>query len=375
MPDRFNNELLLGLIQTIHETALCPTEWTGVVADIVQATGSTGGCLLSFEGANESRLSLHVSGLNRTLLCQPAHLEALYRASMPLAPGSKIVLSFRRQGNLPWWHALRDCFGDEGEVVLVMLAKEGRRRIVLLLFFDQGNDRHFASCEEITTRILPHLQMAIAMQRERSRDQDRMTQLEEIFANSNTPAAVVTQDLHVLFSNPRFERLFSLRAQQFSLTEGRLELKDEALSRKLSLLMTRACGNIRDNPLSWVRDVSTGQSWLIAVHRLKNSQEPASRSNSLFRDRETHYLLTVCDLTDGLSTSPHDISVLFGLTPVEADLVFALANGNSPAEIARCRGVSKNTVHNQLASAMSRIGVRRQSQLTSLLSTVDCIMT
>ncbi len=369
----FNDRMLLSLIQAIHETTLSPGDWTGVVSDIVETIGASGGGLISFEGANENKLNLYLSGLNRAALTRAEHLNALYKECLPLAPGSRIVLSFRRNGNLPYWDALRDCFGDEGEVVLILLAKEARRRVVLLLFFDQGNEKRFASSDDFTMKIVPHMQMAIAMHRLHSRDASRIASLEEAFSNSTAPTAIVTQALQVIHVNARFARLFNAADAQIRLREGALELKDPALSSRLATLMAQARKNGRDNHFTWVKSESFNQSWIISLHRLQSSRDFSNPACTLFPEPETQFLLIVCDLGETLSTPPHTIGLLFGLTPTEADLVFALANGDSPADIARRRGVSKNTVHNQLASAMSRIGVHRQNQLTSLLATVNCL--
>ncbi|MCB2129746.1 MAG: helix-turn-helix transcriptional regulator [Rhodobacteraceae bacterium] len=53
----------------------------------------------------------------------------------------------------------------------------------------------------------------------------------------------------------------------------------------------------------------------------------------------------------------------FGLTPHEAATSLALTEGKSPTDIAEARDVSIHTVRNQLKSAMTKLGVHRQSDL------------
>ncbi len=59
-----------------------------------------------------------------------------------------------------------------------------------------------------------------------------------------------------------------------------------------------------------------------------------------------------------------------GLTPAEARVALALANGRTLAEIAESRGVSIHTVRNQSKSAIAKSGVRRQAQLVRLVADV-----
>lgn len=70
--------------------------------------------------------------------------------------------------------------------------------------------------------------------------------------------------------------------------------------------------------------------------------------------------------------APHDMVALLrerlGVTPAEAEIVLALAEGVTPAEIAERRGVSLLTVRGQIKSAMSKAEVRRQSGLVRVVA-------
>ncbi|MBL4810859.1 MAG: helix-turn-helix transcriptional regulator [Rhodobacteraceae bacterium] len=62
----------------------------------------------------------------------------------------------------------------------------------------------------------------------------------------------------------------------------------------------------------------------------------------------------------------------FDLTPAEAEVMRALAEGHSPAEIARARARSIETIRAQLKTVMSKTETRSQSELVRLtLSTMD----
>ena len=63
----------------------------------------------------------------------------------------------------------------------------------------------------------------------------------------------------------------------------------------------------------------------------------------------------------------------YGLSKAETDVLSALAEGLSIAETAATRNVSTETVRSQTKSAMSKCGVRRQSELVRLFTTLSAV--
>lgn len=61
----------------------------------------------------------------------------------------------------------------------------------------------------------------------------------------------------------------------------------------------------------------------------------------------------------------------YSLTFTEREITWALYKGGSPADIARNRGVSVNTVRNQIKSAYAKTETSRQSDLIKLVSEID----
>jgi len=64
---------------------------------------------------------------------------------------------------------------------------------------------------------------------------------------------------------------------------------------------------------------------------------------------------------------------LFRLGPAEADIAVQLARGSDIQEIAVARGVTINTIRTQLASAMVKVGVRRQAELVAAVAGLDVL--
>ena len=79
-------------------------------------------------------------------------------------------------------------------------------------------------------------------------------------------------------------------------------------------------------------------------------------------------IVCVSDLETGAGPGEHVLRELFGLTPAEARVAVALFDGASLQEAAATFGVSRNTVHNQLAGVFEKTGAGRQSELVRLIA-------
>ncbi len=79
--------------------------------------------------------------------------------------------------------------------------------------------------------------------------------------------------------------------------------------------------------------------------------------------------IIVCahDSDAGARPSEHALRDVYGLTPAEARVTLALAEGLSPREISEAFGVSPHTVHRQLAHVFDKTDTRRQSELVALV--------
>ena len=70
-------------------------------------------------------------------------------------------------------------------------------------------------------------------------------------------------------------------------------------------------------------------------------------------------------------SDPDSLRDLFALTPAEARLAAALADGQGLVEAARSLGITRSTAKTQLRAIFAKTGVHRQTQLVALLSSVS----
>jgi DNA-binding CsgD family transcriptional regulator len=65
---------------------------------------------------------------------------------------------------------------------------------------------------------------------------------------------------------------------------------------------------------------------------------------------------------------------VFGLTRAESRAAASLAAGLTPAEIAERHRITVQTVRKQLKAVYSKMGIRRQSELSSMLARLQAIL-
>jgi DNA-binding CsgD family transcriptional regulator len=78
-------------------------------------------------------------------------------------------------------------------------------------------------------------------------------------------------------------------------------------------------------------------------------------------------VLFVTDPERSHSPIDHLVADLFGLTEAEVRLVMQLLGGSTLTDAAETLGLSRNTVHSQLASVFRKTGTSRQSDLVRVV--------
>jgi DNA-binding CsgD family transcriptional regulator len=90
----------------------------------------------------------------------------------------------------------------------------------------------------------------------------------------------------------------------------------------------------------------------------------AAKGTGLWGTGGTYGATHLMRVTDDLAAS---LANEFGLTPAETDIVLRLNSGENSRAIADARASSIHTVRNQLKTAMTKLGVRRQVDVVRLV--------
>lgn len=127
--------------------------------------------------------------------------------------------------------------------------------------------------------------------------------------------------------------------------------------RGLQELMVRAGGRPTLRALCW-----------IAVSRRTGIAEVLSEVLECAPDGTS--IVIFLDLDACAQPSPATLQRMFGLTPAEASLALAIAQGGTPDKIAAGRRVSRTTVRSQLARVFAKTQTSRQAELVRLIGRI-----
>jgi DNA-binding CsgD family transcriptional regulator len=211
----------------------------------------------------------------------------------------------------------------------------------------------------LVSRFLPHLQRAL-----RVRDQLAQSAVQQQFSlaaldRSETATLLVSADNQIIYTNSRAEELLAGAAVIRS-HNGRLTATAHDNDEQMSALIREASGHTDARPqndgiMTLRRTQQQSLSVLVAPFRLVWRGLPTVGAIVFIRD-------------PGRSiTAKVTLRALFKLTPAEARIAEALANGKSVAEIAAAHRATLQTVRKQLKVIFAKTGTNRQAQCVSTI--------
>lgn len=150
----------------------------------------------------------------------------------------------------------------------------------------------------------------------------------------------------------------------------------DGLAQKNGLLITESDFETEALRSRITAAVRLGQSAAMLVHRSKNIK-PLVLLLEPFVAEDTGQrcaLITVREVGRPSNRVAERARMMFNFSPAEAEIVSRVAQGREPVDIAAERNVSINTLRVQMASAMVKVGVHRQAELVSVISSADILL-
>ncbi|MCW2285297.1 DNA-binding CsgD family transcriptional regulator [Rhodoblastus acidophilus] len=174
------------------------------------------------------------------------------------------------------------------------------------------------------------------------------------------PAAVLSRSHKILLTNDLFERfmpsLFQDGAQRCLMTDQRADALLKAVLERLKARHWDS-GVLHSLPVTGRLDRPPMVVHVVPI--LRAAQDVFSSAACL---------LVVTELSRNAAPEATILRGLFDLTPAEARVAQAVAEGMAPVEIAAEQDVSIGTVRTHLKSAFAKTGTTRQAELAVLLS-------
>ena len=253
------------------------------------------------------------------------------------------------------------------ELAGVVAHRSGPRQIVVELRFAAryGQDRKRAM-SEFLDRFGRDLDVATRIRGLRQRVQAGGLLNEDLLSFLPFAAVLCDADRRVMLTNSRADAAIG-SGDKLTVTPDRvLHLPDPEDDERLAAAIARLMGSPRQRialiPLSMT---VCAKREVIFVARLRPGRNIAPFSMAAERPS---FAVFHDDLAASLDMDQDMLWRVFGLSAKESALALDLLAGRAIGELAQMRGVSKETLRNQLAGLMRKTGTSRQQDLVALLT-------
>lgn len=361
--------LLQPLIDRIYDGVVDDGAWHGIAEEIAQAFSSTSAVLK----IQDSKEHIDLVDTTSNLVVDPKHGEwaeywhrnDLWVEKSIIFGMSKIVTSrdlvpdaeLKRTAFHGDWLRQLDIFHMMGAVLPIgddSIGILGIHRPERAGFFSQADRHQLAG-------LLPHLLRAFQLRRKLARSQSIASTLSLVLDQSEYAIVVVDGDRNMVFANANAERLLGQNTE-IGVRQGKLVAHRPEISSRLAYLVSQ-CVQTASGRVGTPGGCIPIRRWerlpisltVAPLHGLSGDDGMTERAVIFIRDPEAH------------SVSMMRLRELFGLTPTEAAVAKALAEGRSPDQIAHNQGIGLGTVRSHLKKILLKTGTSKQGQLVSLL--------
>lgn len=252
----------------------------------------------------------------------------------------------------------------------VKLVEQGSQVTMLGVHRGLGAPRLTEDELQTCQRLARHLTEALKLQQVRAANARQMLLGSHLLTRLRAPVVLIDEDRRLLHINPAASSLLAA-TDVLTLSADRLfcrrGMDDDALAAGLRELLRDALPSPRagDGKL-FIRARSLDSPSTLGLYFY--AMRPAETLHA-FGDQSLAMLI-IHRLGIPLELDPFVVAAAFDLTPAEARVAVAAAQGRCPKEIASANGVTVKTIRTQLSAAFVKTGTTRQSELVSVLSSL-----
>jgi DNA-binding CsgD family transcriptional regulator len=347
------------LIDRIYEAAVLPEGWRTIIGDLSNHLGGKGGLLFTsslddfrWMGTGETEENME------DFVAQGWHLrnDRVPRLVAMRYPGFITDTDVMSETEIATHPMYTEFLSPRGYSVCAGTAIQGATGDLLIFSIEGLSDYGWAK------KIIPHLDTLrphlaraamLTSQIRLERAKAATVALEMI----GTPAAFVSGSGRLRSANRLFQSLIGTdiveRVERLKIADTQADL------RFASALEQAKAGAATGISIALKQTPERGAAVLHMLPVLGEARD-------VFWDGG--FILVLSRPGTGRQLKSEVLQSLYDLTPAEARLARALANGLSPDEIAAQAGTTIATVRSQLKSLFVKLGVNRQAQLVSLLA-------
>jgi DNA-binding CsgD family transcriptional regulator len=358
------NNKMLELIHTVYDAAIDERCWSALAPQIARAFDSTSTTVMVQE-AGSPRILTMTENVNAGM---KLYRQYYWDCDVWIQGGIKLGISrvgasqdFITDAEFQETEFYRDwCRHMDVFYVVGSVFRTGQDELgVLGIHRPRASGTYLEEHKSLVSRFLPHVQRALQIRNRMGQATFLQRVSLETLKRTDTATIVVAADGHILFANPQAEALF-VHSGAVCVHNGRLGAAIQSdTARLLSLIRSASnMGEARNEPggMMALRKVNAlPLTVLVAPFRVSLPGHPAPSAIVFIRD------------PNRLISAVAALQALFQLTPAEARIAEALANGKSLAEIAVSQRASRQTVRKQLKAIFAKTGTNRQAQCVAAI--------
>jgi DNA-binding CsgD family transcriptional regulator len=350
-----------ALIDQIYEAAVVPDGWKTVLNELSDRFGAKGGALWTSSPDNVRWLGAGETEQNFADFVAEGWVTQNYRVPRLLQrryPGFITDLDLCTAEEIATWAMYTEFLIPRGYIAASATAIQGATDD-MLIFSIEGHQSEQAARQAIPflDGLRPHLARAsmLSSQFHLERARAATAALQMI----GVPAAFVSATGRIRAVNRLFEPMIGESVLD---TAGGIRLADPEANKRLRAVQDSARAGFVQGLSLALRLPEDGKVAVLHVLPVMG------QARDVFLDGGMILLLTGTGQVN--PPGAEVLQALFDLTPAEARLCRALANGASPDETAARLGVRVSTVRTQLKSLFAKLGVHRQAELVAMLVTL-----
>ncbi len=364
-------EALLDFVGEIYEASYRPEHWDHVVerlcCDLLKAKS---GALLFEDRQTRTRSMIGAYGL-------PASVRASYRfgiakydhtfqlqREMPVGEASQITDAEQVRHDHPFYYRLILKPNDIGFISAINIYNDDEWHVGIGLHRSFSAPPFSQEDCRILTKLYPHFSRALRIHKEFHRLRTRQQSLHEALSRFMIGLIIIGPDGKVTYQNPVSETLVANHAG-LSLNNGKPRAYYPEEDQQLQGLIKKLLHAERSN-----LDVGTEAMGVHHPDREMNMNimlSPLKQTDEMGNEQPGSLALYLSDPDSALNLPATALQSLYRMTPKEANVAIALANGLSPSQIGEQHGVSVDTVRSHLKNIYSKMGVNKQQDVIRVL--------
>ena len=354
---------VLGLIDDIYEAGADPSRWLSTMTRIADGLGGIE-AVMGGIGAGHMPMFLapRTDPENVQTYIEHYHAGNPMGAAMAGQPVNVVRLdndltdlaAFQRSEFFNDWCRPQNHLRG---IALNVASGPGRRVTIMI----SGKVEFDADAVATATQFAPHLTRAFRFNQLLHESRSATLSTFSALNLSERGVLFVQQDGGIVAANELAETLLR-EGDGLTLRHGRLACVDPIDTSRLARALLQC--------ILHPRDIDSSPVEVRRLHGRANLQVycmPITNDGWMMSGGAMKALILIADPEARLRRQAERLHRVYGLTPAEANVVVALAQGGDRAAIAERLGTSVPTVRSQLTSIFDKTGVRRQADLVRIL--------